>query len=69
MVATTAFIFFRKQRTRGRASSTSSSRMLTYQKDTEMEESILENETCINSAYEPDEGLRTPLTADKGTDV
>ncbi|XP_060092507.1 low-density lipoprotein receptor-related protein 2-like [Heteronotia binoei] len=69
MAATAAFIFFRKQRTLTRTLSTSSTRMLTYQKDTEMEESILESETCINSAYEPEEEPSSPLTTDKDTDV
>ncbi|XP_054842683.1 low-density lipoprotein receptor-related protein 2-like isoform X2 [Eublepharis macularius] len=69
MAATASLVYFRKQRSRERASSTASSRMLTYQKDGEMEESILENETCINGNYEREQEMRTPLTNDRTTDV
>uniref|UniRef100_A0ACB8ESL4 Uncharacterized protein n=1 Tax=Sphaerodactylus townsendi TaxID=933632 RepID=A0ACB8ESL4_9SAUR len=69
MAAAAGFIFFWKQRTRERTSSTSSTRFLTYQKDRELEENVLENETVINDAYEPEQELRAPLPTDKGTDI
>ncbi|KAH0628505.1 hypothetical protein JD844_009788, partial [Phrynosoma platyrhinos] len=57
MAATGVYIYFRRHRTRQRTSSTGSSKTLTsYQKDNEPEgENFVEDETCINAAYEPEQ--------------
>ncbi|XP_061491391.1 prolow-density lipoprotein receptor-related protein 1-like isoform X2 [Rhineura floridana] len=70
MAAVGINIYFRKQRTRPRTSSTSSSRTLTtYQKGSEREDNLVEDETCINAAYDPEQELSTPLKTGMGTDL
>ncbi|ETE65023.1 Low-density lipoprotein receptor-related protein 4, partial [Ophiophagus hannah] len=55
MGAAGIFIYFRRQRSRLRASSTGSDKTLAiYQKDNQPErDSFVEDETCINAAYDP----------------
>ncbi|XP_039201140.1 low-density lipoprotein receptor-related protein 2-like [Crotalus tigris] len=57
------FIYFRRQKSRLRASSTGSDKTLAiYQKDNERErDSFVEDETCINAAYDPGQEMSTPL--------
>ncbi|XP_060125080.1 low-density lipoprotein receptor-related protein 2-like [Zootoca vivipara] len=56
MAAAGTFVYFRKQRTRQRTSSISSTGPLTsYQKDSDKEDNFVEDETCINAAYDPEQ--------------
>ncbi|XP_026528639.1 low-density lipoprotein receptor-related protein 2-like [Notechis scutatus] len=63
MGAAGIFIYFRRQRSRLRASSTGSDKTLAiYQKDHQPEgDSFVEDETCINAAYDPGQEISTPL--------
>ncbi|KAJ7335677.1 hypothetical protein JRQ81_013618 [Phrynocephalus forsythii] len=74
LIAVTAagmYLYFRKWRSRERSSSTGSSKTLTiYQKDSEPEAAnFVEDETCINKAYDPEQELSAPLKTDTSTDV
>nr|XP_028568727.1 prolow-density lipoprotein receptor-related protein 1-like [Podarcis muralis] len=69
MAAAGTFVYFRKQRTRQRTSSVSSTGPLaSYQKDSDKEDNFVEDETCINAAYDPEQELSTPMKTGMGTD-
>ncbi|XP_072847960.2 uncharacterized protein LOC110070575 isoform X1 [Pogona vitticeps] len=71
MTAAAMYLYFRKRRIRERSSSTGSSKTLTiYQKDSEPEsDNFVEDETCINRAYNPEQELSSPLKTDTGANV
>ncbi|XP_003224687.3 low-density lipoprotein receptor-related protein 1B [Anolis carolinensis] len=71
MAAAGVYIYLRRQRIRQRTSSTGSCRRLTsYQKDNEPEgDNFVEDETCINAAYNPEQELSPPLKTIPGTDL
>ncbi|XP_013914102.1 PREDICTED: low-density lipoprotein receptor-related protein 2-like [Thamnophis sirtalis] len=63
MGAAGIFIYYRRQRSRLRRSSTGSDKTLAiYQKDNQPEgDSYVEDETCINAAYDPGQEMKTTM--------